>query len=74
MKISILWSDSAVQIWEILKSDTHSIVDYCIRDGCIDFYGRKITSKPLPLVQSEEKRDFIIPLNTVRAIEINKDV
>lgn len=72
MKISILWLDGVIQKWEITENVTY-IVEYCVRDGCIDFHGKKITLKPLPLVQSEEERDFLIPLNTVRAVEINKD-
>ena len=73
MNISILWLDGVMQLWEVTKDDYYSMLDYCVRDGCIDFHGKKITSKPLPLVQSEEERDFLIPLNTVRAVEINKD-
>ena len=74
MKISILWLDSAIQKWEITENkNNYNIAEYYVRDGCIDFHGKKISNKPLPLVQSEEERDFIIPLNTIRAIEIDKD-
>ena len=73
MKIKILWVDGIIQEWKVLKSDAYSMIEYYIRDGCIDFHGSKISSRPLPIVQSEEKRDFLIPLNTIRAIEIDKD-
>ena len=72
MKIEILWVDDRIQKWKILENN-YSTIEYYIRDGCIDFYGSKISSRPLPLVQSEEKKDYVIPLNSVRVIEIDKD-
>ena len=69
MKLEVLWMDGIKQEWEVFSSIYSSdILEYYLKDNCIDFVGKKI--QPKGLKSDTIERNVMIPFQSVRWFEV----